>query len=314
MPATVASAPGKIILFGEHAVVYGQPAVAVPVTQVRARVTINANLTGAPGQVTLIAREIGLESDLKALPTEHPLAMACYGVMGALGLQQLPALRLQINSTIPIASGLGSGAAVSCAIAHALSAFLGHPLSDEQVSAIAYRVDQHYHGTPSGIDNTVIAYAQPVFFVRGQPFERLRVGQPFTLVIGNTGIASPTGEVVGDVRRRWQQDPQSYEQRFRQVGEIALNARRAIEAGTTEEIGPLMLRNHALLQELDVSSPELDRLVNAAVAAGSPGAKMVGGGRGGNMIALVEPDQAPAISAALRQAGAANTITTTVTP
>ena len=184
MPAVASSAPGKIILFGEHAVVYSRPAIAVPVTQVRAKASVSADPTGAPGQVRVIARDINLDSLLDHLPADDPLALAVFGTAGTLGIERLPALRLQITSTIPIASGLGSGAAVSCAIARALSGFLGHPLSDEQVSAIAYRVDQKHHGTPSGIDNTVIAYTQPVFFVRGQPFERLQVAHPFTVVIG----------------------------------------------------------------------------------------------------------------------------------
>ncbi len=312
MPAIMASAPGKIILFGEHAVVYSRPAIAVPVTQVQARVVVSANPTGKPGQVQIIAREVGLESSLSDLPEDHPLALALYSVMQQLKLDHLPALRLQINSTIPIAAGLGSGAAVSVAIARALSMFLGHPLADEQVSQIAYRVDQQYHGTPSGIDNTVIAYTQPVFFVRGQPFERLCLAVPFSMVIGHTGITSSTGEVVGDVRRRWQANPTRYEQLFDQIGAVTRQARQAMESGLTTALGPLMTQNQALLQELDVSSPELDRLIAAALQAGAGGAKLCGGGRGGNMIALAEAGSAPTIAEALWQAGAVNVITTEI--
>ena len=157
---------------------------------------------------------------------------------------------------------------MSAAIARALSAFLGHPLADDQVSQIAYQVDQKYHGTPSGIDNTVIAYAQPIFFIRGQPFQPLHTAQPFTIVIGNTGISSPTSAVVGDVRQRWQADPSPYEHLFDEIGAIAAAAREVIENGPVEQLGPLMTRNHTLLQELDVSSPELDRLVEAALRPG----------------------------------------------
>lgn len=312
MPAVSATAPGKIILFGEHAVVYGRPALAVPVTQVRAKVTITANPRGATGQVQIVAREIGLEEELGRLPQDHPLALAVAGVLELLGIDQLPALRLQISSTIPIASGLGSGAAVSAAIARGLSAFLGRPLADDQVSHIAFRVDQKYHGTPSGIDNTVIAYAQPVFFMQGMPFKRLCAAKPFTVVIGNTGVSSPTSQTVGDVRRKWQDNPQVYENLFDQIGEVALQARDAIETGEVEALGPLMTLNHTLLQTLDVSSPELDRLTDAALAAGASGAKLCGGGRGGNMICLASPEAAPAIAQALTLAGAVGTIITTI--
>jgi mevalonate kinase len=312
MPAISASAPGKIILFGEHAVVYGRPAIAVPVTQVRARAVASALPAARPGQVEIIASDVGISKALDSLPPDHPLALAVTATAQQMAIQALPALRLQITSTIPIAAGLGSGAAVTVAIARALSAFLGHQLPDDQVSAVAYRVDQRYHGTPSGIDNTVISYAQPIFFVRGQPFERINTTQSFTIVIGNTGITSPTGAVVGDVRRRWQADPARYESLFDQIGAVARQARQIIEHGPVEALGPLMVENHRLLQELDVSCPELDRLVNAASAAGALGAKLCGGGRGGNMIALVQPADAEQVAGALREAGSSNTIITTV--
>jgi mevalonate kinase len=312
MPAFAASAPGKIILFGEHAVVYSRPAIAVPVTQVQAKAVVSADLGAPAGRVWIQASDIRLDRNLSELPADHPFAITLAAVQAATGVERLPALRLKINSTIPIAAGLGSGAAISAAIARALSAFLGRPLSDEQVSAVAYRVDQKYHGTPSGIDNTVIAYAQPVFFVRGQPFERLETCEPFNIVIGNTGISSQTKMVVGAVRSYWQADPQRYEHLFDEIGAIANKARRLIENGPTTGLGPLMNQNHGLLQAIDVSSPALDRLVTAALAAGALGAKLCGGGRGGNMIALVQPQQAEAVTAALRAAGAVNTITTQV--
>jgi mevalonate kinase len=312
MPATVATAPGKIILFGEHAVVYGRPAIAVPVTQLRAKAVIAPDPLAPQGRVQVSAPDVGVEASLDELPDDHPLALAVRAVMALLSIERLPALRLTVSSTIPIASGLGSGAAVSAAIARALSAFLGHPFADDQVSHIAYQVDQVHHGTPSGIDNTVIAYAQPIFFHRGQPFLRLCAAQPFTVVIGNSGVPSSTAAVVGDVRRRLEATPEPYETLFDEIAEIAIQARSAIEGGRAGTLGDLMKRNHALLQKLDVSSPELDRLVEAALAAGANGAKLCGAGRGGNMIALAAPESAPVIAGSLRAAGAVNTIITTV--
>lgn len=307
-----ASAPGKIILFGEHAVVYGRPAIAVPVTGVGVTVTVSALPDNAPGRLHVTARQVGIDSPLADLPADHPLSLAVTSTMAQMGVNHLPALRLEINSTIPIAAGLGSGAAVSAAIARALAAYTGMPLSDEQVSAVAYRVDQKHHGTPSGIDNTVIAYAQPIWFVRGLGFERLTVAEPFTVVIGDSGVSSPTGAVVGDLRKRRDADPERYEPLFDAVGAIAAQARALIEQGPSAALGPLMTRNHALLQTLDVSSPQLDRLVQAALDAGALGAKLCGGGRGGNMIALVTGQTAPYVADALQAAGAAGTITTTI--
>jgi mevalonate kinase len=312
MTAIAVSAPGKIILFGEHAVVYGRPAIAVPVDQIQAKAVALANPAGSPGDVQIDAPGIGLKTTLGALPPDHPLALPILLVQQAEGISTLPAFRLRITSTIPIASGLGSGAAVSVAIARAVSTFLGRPLPDEQVNQIAYQVDQKYHGTPSGIDNTVITYARPVYFVRGKPFERLKVGQPFWMVIGNSGISTPTGLVVGDLRARWQADPHAYEILFDQVGSIADQARGMIENGLSADLGPLLTQNHALLQKLDVSCPELDHLVEAALSAGALGAKLCGGGRGGNMIALCDEANTGQVAEALRAAGAADTIITCV--
>ncbi len=179
MPAISAAAPGKVILFGEHAVVYGRPAIAVPVMQVKARAVVTANPRGAPGEVRVQAPGIGLESTLQELDPAQPLAAAILGAASALKVKRLPACTIKITSTIPVAAGMGSGAAVSVAIMRALSAFLGHPLPDESVSRLAFEVEKIHHGTPSGIDNAVITYARPVYFVKGKPVETLQVGRPF---------------------------------------------------------------------------------------------------------------------------------------
>jgi mevalonate kinase len=312
MPAFTASAPGKVILFGEHAVVYGRPAIAAPVEQVRARATLSADPRGKPGSMHILAPAVGLDAQLSEMPNEHPLAAAVRAVLSRLGVSRLPACTLRISSTIPVAAGLGSGAAVSVALMRALSAFLGAPLDDEQVCTLAFEIERLHHGTPSGIDNIVITYAVPVYFVRGQPIETLKVARPFTLVIGDTGIASPTSATVGDVRRQWQENPPRYEALFDAIGEISRRAREIIESGQPDALGPLMDANHELLQKIGVSSSELDLLVEAARSAGALGAKLSGGGRGGNMIALVSPGLASVVASKLMAAGANRTITTTV--
>ena len=306
---TSASAPGKIILFGEHAVVYGRPALAVPVTEVQA--TARVEEASRPG-VWVEAPDISLAADLASLPADQPLAAAIRGVLTALAIASPPPLKVFISSTIPVASGLGSGAAVSVALIRALSAFLGQPLPDGRVSALAYEVEKLHHGTPSGIDNTVIAHALPVYFVRGEPIEVLSVKVPFTIVIGDTGVAAPTREAVGDVRRLWETDKPRWEAVFDRIGEVARRARQAIESGSVSDLGSLMAENQSLLEQLTVSSPELERLISAGYRSGANGAKLSGGGRGGNMIALVEKGNAPAVAEALRGAGARRAIVTQV--
>lgn len=310
MPAFTATAPGKIILFGEHAVVYGQPAVAVPVHQVVARAIVQAQ-PGGDG-VKILAPDISLRAELAALPLEDAVGQAIRLTLDALGIANPPACTLLISSTIPLAAGLGSGAAVSVAIIRALSGFLGHLLPDEQVNALAFEVEKLHHGTPSGVDNTVITYARPVYFVRGEPIQLLEIGQPFLLVVGDTGVVSPTAVVVGDVRVAYEAQPPLYENYFALCGQIAANAALSIQKGRITSLGPLMTDNHGVLQQMGVSSPELDALVAAANQAGALGAKLSGGGRGGNMIALVTPDRADAVVAALEDAGAVRTIITQV--
>ncbi len=200
-------------------------------------------------------------------------------------------------------------------------------MTDEEVNAFAYEIEKLHHGTPSGIDNAVITYAKPVYFVKGLPspegrgaggeggvntIKPFKVGKPFTIVIGDTGISAPTKESVADVRKLWEADKMKWEGVFDKVGEVVRSAKEKIESGKWNELGELMDQNHALLQEMTVSSPELDRLVEAARKAGAAGAKLSGGGRGGNMIALAEPKKADDISSALISAGAKNTIITRV--
>jgi mevalonate kinase len=312
MPAIYAYAPGKVILTGEHAVVYGQPAIAAPVQEIRARAAIDARPNAEQGSIHLLAPDIGLNTSLAELPADHPMAIVFREVQSELGVKSLPALTLTITSDIPIAAGLGSGAAISVAVSRALSAFLGSPLSEESVSRIAFETDRYYHGTPSGIDNTVISYARMVYFTRGKPIEMLVNGQAFTLVIADSGIKSLTGEVVHEVRGRLEAHPERYQSIMERIGELSLAARAAIETGDPAKLGLLLTNNHYQLQALGVSSLKLDLLVKIALEAGALGAKLSGAGCGGNIIALVEAMKADQVTAALRSAGAVNTIITTI--
>jgi mevalonate kinase len=304
-----ASAPGKVILFGEHAVVFGRAALAVPVIQLQARVTVSENSRGG---IWIEAPNINLSSDIEQLPPDHPLASVIYSVLSALSESHPPACTIYIQSTIPVASGLGSGAAVSVAILRALSAYLGQPLPDEQVNKLAFETEKLHHGTPSGIDNTVITYTKPVYFIKGRPVKTFHVGTPFTIVIGDTGISAPTKESVRSVRKLWETDKPRWEKVFDRVGNIVWDARQAIERGDLTDLGNLMNANHVLLQKMTVSCPELDRLVEAARKSGAYGAKLSGGGRGGNMITLVKKENAPAMAEALKSAGAKRTTVTQV--
>jgi len=302
-------APGKIILLGEHSVVYGQPALAVPVDEISAHAIV-APITAPDGSVRIHAPDIGLSAWLYDLTRDHPL-----GLIVRLTLQELacdlPPFEIRISSTIPIAAGLGSGAAVSIAIVRAICRYAGKSLDRERQSQLAYEVERIYHGTPSGIDNTVIAYHQPVWFIRGEKPEPFSItGQP-GFVIADTGIQVVTAEAVGRVRKLWEKNSNGFNVVFRQMGEIARRARASLEQGDLASLGSLMNENQTLLAALGVSSPELERLLHASREAGALGAKLSGAGLGGNIIALVEDDPAHLLSA-LSDAGAATVLFTRI--
>jgi mevalonate kinase len=171
-----------------------------------------------------------------------------------------------------------------------------------------YGTEKIYHGTPSGIDNTVIAYEQPVRFVRGEVIRPFAIARPFRLVIANTGIASPTRVTVGDVRRGWEADRDHFERIFDQVGVIVEEAQEALARGENEQLGKLMLRNQRALEEMGVSSAEIEQLIEVGLRAGAKGGKLSGGGRGGNVIFYVPNEGAEELGRALAEEGAASVI------
>ncbi len=302
------TAPAKIILFGEHAVVYGHPAIAVPIT------SLNALAQFTP------AKHNGLQIDAadlneryKVVPDNHDNALT---FAASETLRQLekptPSGTIHVTSTIPIASGMGSGTAIATVIARAAAQAVGVELGKDQLNTIIYRAEKINHGTPSGIDNSVIVYESPVYFVQGEPIEYLKIKQPLHLVIADTGVKAPTKVTVGDVRILRETQPKTILPILEEIGTITMQARQAIDDGSTDRLGDLMKKNHKLLQQLTVSSNELDTLVEAALLAGAMGAKLSGGGRGGNMIAVVDSNTIGQVITALEDAGARQVFSTVV--
>jgi mevalonate kinase len=314
MPAISASAPGKIILFGEHAVVYGQPAIAIPIHQVSARAVVSALPTSPKGEVLIDAPDIQLLDTNKNLSPQNPIVVILNLLQSHLEIDSFPAMRLRIHSTIPIAGGMGSGAAIAVAILRAVSNFINRQMDDEIINQLAFESEKTFHGTPSGVDNTVITYAQPIFFKHGQPFVRMFPACGLTFVIADSGQSSSTAEMVTGVRQRWQQNPDMVGSIFDRIGEITIRARQLIESNSPQGLGELMINNHQLLQLIGVSTPKLDYLVGEALFAGATGAKLSGAGGGGNIIALTDQSNAQDVANRLSKAGAARTIITHLTP
>lgn len=310
MPVIYGKAPGKIILFGEHAVVYGYPAIAIPVTKVKATARVYPELKKSPGWVGIQAPDIDLNTTLSDLPKDHPISQAISLTLQAINPDHVPAIRIQISSTIPIGGGMGSSAATSIAIMRALSAFMGQPLSDDILCDLSYEVEKIHHGTPSGIDNTVIANQTPIYFQREHPIELLKITKPTYWVIADTGETTPTRETVAAVRADYESNPEQVAERLKSIAAITKQARVALENGDIQSLGNLLTENQRLLRDLDVSNKKIENLIDVALSAGATGAKLSGGGRGGNIIALAQEHNQEKISHALRKGGAKRVITT----
>lgn len=306
MKSVSATAPGKIILFGEHAVVYDVPAIAIPVPGVCAQVLVST----APRGTGILLKNLSTgQMSAVDLTSSDPIARMIRTVLDFARVGALD-VTLTLESSIPIASGLGSGAAVSTAVARGLSRFLDLALDDHALNGMVYEIEKMHHGTPSGIDNTVIVFEQPIWFQREHPIEMLSFGAEFTFLVADTGMSALTKAVVSDVRGFYDRHVRFVRSVLDEIAALVVAARSALARGDAVGVGGLMFANHALLQTLSVSSGELDLLVGVARDAGALGAKLSGGGRGGNMIALVCSADAQRISDALYKAGAVRVIET----
>jgi mevalonate kinase len=312
MPATISTAPGKTILFGEHAVVYGQPAIAVPVTERQAKVKIFPLIGSQTDQIQFIAPQIQFEKNYIDLDKHHPFRIALEQVKNFLDISHYPACKIHLSSTIPISSGLGSSAAISVSLINALFSFVGYQASESLLSELAYKVEIEFHGTPSGIDNTVVAYRKPVYFQKGKDIEFINPGGNFTIIIADSGVSGNTKVAVARVRERWLNNTILFEEYFQKIGEIASHAKMALENGEQTILGNLMNANQELLRKIGVSHPSLENLIDISMKHGGLGAKLCSGGLGGNIIILTDLDKADILSELLLGNGASQTIIMTL--
>ncbi len=271
---------GKVIIYGEHFVVHGVPGI-VSATDAKTdaevkKITITDERTGSKGYAE--------EKKLQQIESIQRM-------LKAMSMSPDTAMSIWIGGNLPGFSGLGASAASSVAIARAISEEFKLNLSDEKINAVAYEAEKAYAGNPSGIDNTAATYGGLMWFKKntaGGPdlVERLSVKKPVEIVIGSTGKVANTKAMVEGVAERKKQNPQKYNPLFKRAEEIAVEGRKALEANDLKKVGELMNENHRLLQGIEVSSKELDLLVDIARKQGATGAKLTGGGGGGCMVAL----------------------------
>ncbi|MEM2586786.1 MAG: mevalonate kinase, partial [Candidatus Bathyarchaeia archaeon] len=212
-------------------------------------------------------------------------------------------VRVEIDSTIPVAAGLGSSAAVSVASAAAVSSLLELNISREDIFMAALEAERIVHENPSGVDPAISTYGGLIVYRKGDGIRRLSVDARLPLVVGDTGIKRVTGEMVflvGEMRRRY---PLVVD-RIMDSGEAIVDVGvEALRRGDLKTIGDLMNINHALLCALGLSNETIERLIHAARRAGAFGAKLTGAGGGGCMIALSPPDRINYVVRAIENAG-----------
>jgi mevalonate kinase len=301
-----ATAPGKMILFGEHSVVYRGPAIVLAIDR-RAKVTASKR---GDRRVYVDAEDLGFSGyfeDDSYYPIHgrawrgrnlSALNVAARIVMGHIGASG--GVNLVVRSTIPIAVGLGSSAAVCVATTAAVGELFDGKLTKQDIADLSFEGEKIIHGTPSGVDNNVATFGGVMKYERGSGFERLSFDEALPFVIGNTRRKRSTRSQVENVKALRDRNPELVEPIIDIMGDISRTGLDALLRRDTRKLGDLMNINHGLLAALGVSTGDLERLVDAARAEGALGAKLTGAGGGGCMIALADEASISGVEKAIR--------------
>ena len=287
------SAPGKIYLFGEHAVVYGETAIACAI---ELRTRVRAELNDSIIIQSQISRT-GIDFE------KHPYVSSVIEKMREIA--PIKGVFLEVDSEIPVGSGLGSSAAVTIACIGALNELFGCGLTLEEIAKVGHEMEIRVQGTASPTDTYVSTFGGVVTIP-----ERRKLRTPDCgIVIGDTGIFSSTKELVANVRKLRESYPELIEPLMASIGKISKIGESLVMAGDYSSIGRLMNVNQGLLDALGVNILELSRLIYSARRAGAFGAKITGAGGGGCMVALTSTDRRAQVAEAMSEAGGKVTIT-----
>jgi len=289
------SAAGKIILLGEHAVVYGRHALAVPIPD-----AVRAAASRTDGPTTLTVRDWRFRTFAEAGGTADAVVSLILDRLGVANSN----FSIRLATDLPQGMGLGSSAAVAVAITRAVAKCLGLEIEDADVNEIAFAAEKLTHGTPSGIDNTLSCYGKPMLFRNSDALagEVLLLDEMPPLVVGFSHVAGPTHEQVAGVKARFDQDESRYNAIFDQIDGLSKAGAEALKAKQYQELGALMNLCHGLLNAIQVSTVDLENMVSIARQSGAMGAKLTGAGGGGSIVALC-PGTEDVVRSALHQAG-----------
>ena len=290
---------GKVILLGEHAVVYERYAVAAPIN-----LAMQAKVWDSDNGVHLLIPRWGVEEKIqKGADHKYSIYKSLDMILEKLKLSDR-SIKIEVFPHIPRAMGLGGSAALAVSIIRALDHHFNLDLSETEINELAYESEILAHGSASGIDNTLATYGKFILYKKGSPaiMRQVKVQNPIPIVIGLTGIESLTAKMVSIVKNAWENNRNLYERIFNEISGLANESVKAIESYDLKQLGELMNINQGLLNALQVSSQELEVLIDIARRNGAYGAKLTGAGGGGAMVALC-PENAEVIASAMRRAG-----------
>jgi mevalonate kinase len=304
-----ASAPAKVILFGEHFVVYNEPAIVIAIDR---RAYASAELrkdqciciSSKNLETTRYFSKAQLKGEKNNKKEHSRLEPIRIAVQKVLDLSEIETgVNINVNSSIPIAAGLGSSAAVTVATTAALGELLNLKLSQKTIFQITFEAESFVHGTPSGIDPTISIHGGIILYYKDKGFSPLNFKNNLQLVIGDSGVKRSTGEMVAAMRKLKTRYNSIINLIIKSGGNIASRAIEALKKEDFKTVGELMNINHSLLSAVGVSNKILDKLVYAARKAGAYGAKLTGAGGGGCIIALAPSHKLKEVVDSIRKEG-----------
>ncbi len=303
-PLGIGTAHAKTILIGEHAVVYGAPAIALPVHGLRARAELHA------GHLWSLDCDLHHGTVHDAPTTVAPVITAWQQAVGQLASTRATG-RLVVTSDIPMQRGLGSSAAVAAAVVDAVASASGVSLGLPERIELVQQAEMIAHGKASGIDTAAVLSEVPILFEQGA-ISPVAVGGRFVFVVADTGVTGSTARAVGGVRSLREAQPGLVNGLVDGLSELSRVVVHCLQQGDLDTLGAAMNDAHEALNRLGVGADVLDHLVSAARRAGALGAKLTGGGLGGCIVALSRAEDVDRLQYELQRAGSHGNWTTTL--
>ncbi len=298
-------APGKTILFGEHAVVYGYPAIAMAIS-----VNSECIIKETNHQIIKIRlknyNSIYEARDLKGLkarlPSKSRQIIRCLELFKEEYRVEFQGVEISLSSRLFPSAGLGSSASIAVSLAYAINCFYELGLQKSKINEFAYAQEKIVHGSPSGIDNNICMYGNAIYF-QADRFNFIKVPKDLNLLISNTNIEHNTKEAINRIKQLKKTNPEKTESYLQRIGALTEQAKNELSKGNIQKIGELMNLNNKYLTKLRVSNDAIDKIIKICRHNGALGAKLTGAGLGGCVISLGDPEKLKKIQHILTQKG-----------